>query len=65
MPTKMHLCNECNQCSAHKPQPLDWGHECWAYTEDGYRVVECESRIEEIPLIDSLMLDAAGEKVTR
>ena len=65
MPTKMNLCNECNQCSSLKPQPLNWGHECWAYTEDGYRVVECESRIEEIPIIDSLMLDAAGEKVTR
>ncbi len=64
MSTKMHLCNECNQYSSLKPQPLNWGHECWAYTEDGRRIVACESHIEEIPLIDSLMLDAAGEKVT-
>jgi hypothetical protein len=61
MPTKMHLCNECNQCSSRKPQQLSWGHECWAYTKDGkYRIVECESHIEELPVVDSLMLEAAA-----
>ncbi len=65
MPTKMYLCNECDKCSIHKPESSTWGHECWAYTVDGDRVLVCRSHIEEIPLIDSLMLDAAGEKVTR
>ena len=64
MPTKMHLCNECNQCSSLKPKPLNWGHECWAHTEDGRRIVACESHIEQIPVADTSLFDVTGEAVT-
>ncbi len=61
-PIKMRICNECNRCSFHRPQPLAWGHECWGYTEDGHRIIECESHIEDIPMIDSFTID--GEQTS-
>lgn len=50
----MYLCNECSTCSRNRPQSLNWGHECWGYTESGKRIAECESHIEGLPFIEEL-----------